>query len=224
MAGIVHRFLFKKITRPKLEPYLKQYATDAETLDIGSSYAPYKSYFPNSICLDIRDMEGVDVVGDAHDLPFEDNRFEMVLLTHVLDDCIDPFQVGREIERVLKPGGTVLMTVPFLFAINDGPHDYWRFTPYSLRKIFAPLDEIEIVPLFGQIETIAVLLQRIAFQSTGSKVRRVFYAAMARLLAALPLDRVMDQGGYPSIERKQGSQIDSIASAMYLAVFQKPTT
>ena len=68
--------LTTKITRKKLDIFLKRYASNKKTLDIGCSKGPYKKYFPNSIGVDIEKRDGVDVVADAHALPFKDAEFD----------------------------------------------------------------------------------------------------------------------------------------------------
>src|SRR5947209_6594551 len=56
---------------------------------------------------DIQELPGVDVVCDAHDLPFEDGSFDAVIAIAVLEHVFDPNRVESEIRRVLRMGGLV---------------------------------------------------------------------------------------------------------------------
>lgn len=56
---------------------------------------------------------------DIHEMPFEDNHFDVVLCNHVLEHVTDDMKAMREIYRVLKPGGWALMQVPFFSPVPD---------------------------------------------------------------------------------------------------------
>ena len=77
----------------------------------------------------------VDVFGDGRRLPFADASFETVLSTEVLEHVLAPAEVLREMARVLKPEGRLLLTVPFVAPLHEMPSDFYRFTPFSLRSL-----------------------------------------------------------------------------------------
>lgn len=83
-----------------------------------------------------RDMYGAkpDVFADAAHLPFDDGVFDAVICLEVLEHVRAPQLVLDEIARVLRPGGVVWLSMPFLYPIHDAPHDYQRFTQYGLRR------------------------------------------------------------------------------------------
>ncbi len=62
--------------------------------------------------IDIRCVEGVTVVCDAHCLPFRDGAFDYVKAYSALEHMCNPFRVCREIHRVLEPSGSAVMLVP----------------------------------------------------------------------------------------------------------------
>jgi SAM-dependent methyltransferase len=72
---------------------------------------------------------------DAAALPFVPSSFDTVLLLEVLEHVADAQQVLAEISRVLKPGGTLLISMPFLYPLHDAPHDYRRYTAPGLNKM-----------------------------------------------------------------------------------------
>ena len=169
----------KKITRARLEDFLKRHASPARVLDIGSGGSSYQRYFPNRVTIDIDPARKPDIVGDAHALPFKDGEFEFVLCTEVFEHLRDPRRAAGEMHRVLTAGGTLVLTTRFVYPIHDSPGDYWRFTKYGLRELFKDWEIVELVPEVHTFSTIGVLLQRIGFQSSlygGPLTKGVLYA------------------------------------------------
>lgn len=75
-----------------------------------------------------------DVFCDACRLPFADATVDTVLLLEVLEHLRHPAQALSEISRVLRPGGKLLLTLPFLYPVHDAPHDYQRYTAFGLVR------------------------------------------------------------------------------------------
>ena len=73
-----------------------------------------------------------DLEWDGRTLPFQDGSIDCVLETEVLEHCPRPERVTDEAWRVLKPGGFLLFTVPFLWPLHSVPHDQYRYTPFAL--------------------------------------------------------------------------------------------
>ena len=107
-------------------------------LDIGGGLGPYRKYVSaTSYCsLEINSALSPDIVGSALELPIRSGTTDSVLCNEVLEHLPDPTAAVREIHRVLKHGGRVYVTVPFLWCLHYEPHDYFRFTGHALRTIF----------------------------------------------------------------------------------------
>jgi SAM-dependent methyltransferase len=73
------------------------------------------------------------VFGDAASLPFSHDRFDTVLLLDVLEHLADPRRALGEAWRVLRPGGRLLVKVPFLYPLHDAPRDFRRWSGHGLR-------------------------------------------------------------------------------------------
>jgi SAM-dependent methyltransferase len=175
----------KKFTRGRLDVFVASHASNELVLDIGCGNSPYAKYFPDRIALDVvkRDVK-LDAVGDVSHLPFKATSFSKVLATEVLEHVKDPQRAIDEMERVLKPGGSLVLTTRFVFPLHDAPYDFYRFTKYGLRHLFRNWAGLKIMHEAGSFETIAILLQRITFQCDfyGSKIVKTFLLLIAHLV------------------------------------------
>ena len=127
-------------------------------LDVGCGQMPYKKflldnkYISQYTGLDIEtalvyDKEvKPDFTWNGIHMPFGDNHFDTLMATEVLEHCPDPVRIITEMNRVLKPGGLLFFTVPFLWNLHEVPHDEYRYTPFALQRIFndCGLEEIEL--------------------------------------------------------------------------------
>lgn len=100
-------------------------------LNIGSSS---KRAYPNTVNLDIGRFGKVDVIGDGKKLPFKNGVFDAVLIESVLEHIDEPEKVITESYRVLKKGGAIYISIPFVYAFHGSPNDYNRYTLNGLRE------------------------------------------------------------------------------------------
>lgn len=84
----------------------------------------------------------VDVICDAHDLPFADGVFDAVVIQAVLEHVLSPDRVVQELHRVLKRDGLVYSETPFMQQVHEGPYDFTRFTDMGHRCLFRSFDEL----------------------------------------------------------------------------------
>jgi len=112
-------------------------------LDVGAGIR--RSVFSNVVNTEIYPSESTDVVCVGEDLPFEDEQFDKVICFAVLEHTRRPWDVAKEIIRVLKPGGEVMIDYPFLQPLHGFPHHYFNATPEGLRSLFEESCDIESV-------------------------------------------------------------------------------
>lgn len=75
-----------------------------------------------------------DVFADAGRLPVREGSVDTVLMLEVLEHVRHPSDALAEVARVLRPGGSLLVTIPFLYPVHDAPHDYQRYTAHGLVR------------------------------------------------------------------------------------------
>lgn len=125
------RRLYKEIAKLKL---------DGEILDLGGSRkSGYHELIGGKHRITVANMDegtGLDLRFDLESaFPIEDNRYDSVLAMNVLEHVFGYDSFLRESNRVLKPGGSIYIGVPFLMNIHPSPHDYWRYSAETLEKV-----------------------------------------------------------------------------------------
>lgn len=153
-----------------------KYQISGRTLDIGCGGKPFRPIFYN-----IKEYIGIDFnyfsknkdfKGGKPDLffpenysktfrlPFKNESFDNVFSFQVLEHHKNPLKFFKEIIRITKKKGLILITAPFLYAIHEQPNDYWRITPFGLEEILKKYN-VEILELIKEgsiFSTISILL------------------------------------------------------------------
>jgi len=86
---------------------------------------------------------------DGHDIPFNDNSFDCVVVQAVLEHVLDPTRCVAEIHRVLNADGLVYAETPFMQQVHMHQYDFTRFTHLGHRRLFRHFEEIESGPTGG---------------------------------------------------------------------------
>ncbi len=123
-------------------------------LDIGCGQSPYK-FLLNQ---DATKYYGIDIIEasefgynnpditsfDGKNIPFENEKFDAVICTEVLEHVQDFQYLVNEIHRTAKPGADVIVTIPWSARYHYIPYDYFRYTPSSLKTMFASFSKVKI--------------------------------------------------------------------------------
>src|SRR6185436_3112405 len=113
---------------------------DGVVLEIGAGNMAASR--PNLIRLDVTLTPHVDVVGDAHALPFRPDVFDFMFSLAVLEHLRQPFVAAAEMTRVLRPGGYLYAECAFVFPFHGHPHHYFNATHLGLAELFGSLTPV----------------------------------------------------------------------------------
>jgi SAM-dependent methyltransferase len=132
--------------RKALWKVIKEYAASAngKILDFGCGSKPYETAF--SVCesytgLDVtqsghsHENSRIDILYDGRKLPFSNRTFDKVVCFEVFEHLEDPAASLEEIARVLKIGGELFITIPFMYGEHEIPFDFQRWTSFGLARL-----------------------------------------------------------------------------------------
>ena len=117
-------------------PFIEEIANNPHRLCLDVGAGLRHSYSENVVNVEIYPSHTTDVLCVGEDLPFEGSQFDYVICAAVLEHTRRPWDVAREICRVLKPGGKVLVDYPFLQGVHGYPHHYFNATPRGSISLF----------------------------------------------------------------------------------------
>lgn len=113
-------------------------------IDLGCGTAPYKvdmlrvadEYIGVDWENGLHDQSNVDVFADlTKPLPFPEAYADTAVSFQVMEHLPEPELFLKECHRILKHGGAVFLTVPFMWHVHEAPYDYYRYTRYGLKYL-----------------------------------------------------------------------------------------
>jgi len=189
------KFHLKEILRIVLPRYCK-----GKAIDVGAGHAKYsgmiKAYSDSYISVDDMSSEyeydndhfKPDVISDVLHMPLNDNEFDTVICTEVLEHVEDPFQLFIEIARILKHGGYAIVSSGWMAPYHKEPKDYWRFTidAYKILCKKSGLEFIEAHRKGGFFTVILYFINRnILLNASKYKTFNKIWARLNRLFEAI---------------------------------------
>ena len=141
--------------RRRLRQFVGALPPSALIVDLGSSL---RRLSPNIVCLDLIPTPGVDLVGDLHRIPLRADALDAIICTGVLEHVEDPNRVLEEFRRVLRPGGQIYASLPFLQGYHPSPTDFRRFTRDGARQLFSRFQIDQLVNTRGSASTVTWIL------------------------------------------------------------------
>lgn len=173
---LVRNRLLKSIQQ--LAPRLK-----GKMMDFGCGRKPYRSLFSVNEYIGVdyenpghsHDNELIDVFYDGKHLPFSDDSFDCIFSSEVFEHIFNLPEIMKELNRVLKSDGLILITCPFAFCEHEIPNDYARYSSYSIRYIFEQngFEVIEQIKTGNSTEAISQLRLMYLHQHIYPALKRI---------------------------------------------------
>ncbi|WHZ20896.1 MAG: hypothetical protein OJF47_000008 [Nitrospira sp.] len=161
-------------------------------LDVGCGTQPYRPLF---VAVDYTGMELdteenrarklADVFYCGPTFPFDSDTFDSLVCNEVLEHVFTPTEFVRELNRVLKPGGHLLLTVPFVWDEHEQPYDYARYSSFGLLALItgAGFEVVEHVKTMSDVRVLCQLVNAYLYKVTVSKSRYLNLFNMLLLMA-----------------------------------------
>jgi len=152
-----HNWLIYDIGAKWLDRFKGHYQGDL--YDLGCGEMPYKAWLLNYA----NSYTGVDwgstqhalkadIVADLNEpLPIESEVADTVMSLSVMEHLREPHVFLNEAHRILKPGGVMVLQVPFMWWVHEAPYDYYRYTHFGLQYLFekAGFVAVQVYPTTG---------------------------------------------------------------------------
>ncbi|PIR97605.1 MAG: hypothetical protein COT91_00435 [Candidatus Doudnabacteria bacterium CG10_big_fil_rev_8_21_14_0_10_41_10] len=146
------------------EKKLKLLSERGKILDVGSGkpwqkeMAQYKDWFKNTTyeTLDTDPQSQATHIADVQKIPLPDESYDAIICKAVLQHVPFPYNAIQQMHRVLKPGGLLLVYVPFIYPYHAKKNlykDYWRFSKDGIERLFRDFQGLEISPVDGYFTT-----------------------------------------------------------------------
>jgi SAM-dependent methyltransferase len=164
---------------------------DAVCLSIGGGPTRAHSRLFN---VNIGPFPNVDVVADAHQLPYADGSVDVIYSEAVFEHLHNPNKAAEEIFRVLKPGRKIFICSPFMFPYHGYPHHYQNYTISGHRRLFesAGFKVIEcgvcVGPVYTLTNVVGVFIREYSPRILTLPLR-IIWSAIA--VAIRPLDKLV---------------------------------
>lgn len=172
-------FIARKSLNNKVREFSKTVGPNLKILDVGCGSKPYQNYFAQNEYLGIdvevdNDADKVkipDKYFDGLNIPYNNDSFDLIICTQVLEHAIDPKKLLEECNRVLKTKGQIFLTMPFVYPEHAIPYDFRRFTSYGHRQILkeSSFNVESVIPTCGVFRVCGQLISVAIFESIKFK-------------------------------------------------------
>ena len=179
----IHLYFLMRDIKDAIDKYAKK-----DFLDLGCGNKPYKDWYQqltnsSTGCDAVQSSENVvDTICLASSLPYANESFDTVFSTQVLEHVFEQQQMINEAYRVLKPNGTIILTVPFTWELHEEPYDFFRVTKHGLKEMFEKAGfEIEYIKANGGKWAamfqmmINMIYSTFKFKTFKSKLLKIFF-------------------------------------------------
>lgn len=137
------------------------------TLDVGCGSKPYEQLYGSTEYVGLeydtpqnRSGKKADYLYDGKTFPFGDGEFDSMVPNEVFEHVFNPDRFLDETHRVLTPGGMILMTMPFVWDEHEQPHDFARYSSFSIRYLLER-HGFEIIEQRKSMDEVRVIFQLI---------------------------------------------------------------
>lgn len=129
-------------------------------LDLGCGSKPsyHRIIKGKIVCFDKTKNKIIHVAGSADKIPFKANSFDKIISINSFYYFENPFDVAKDLNKILKKNGKLVLVLPFFYPIHDAPLDRYRFTEYGLKTLLEPSFKIEKIKALGGVFNVPAIV------------------------------------------------------------------
>jgi len=197
---------------------------NGKVLDVGCGDSPYLFLLrdpSNYVGIDVNfatdfKYENRKVVNfDGVNIPFQNEEFDNIICTEVLEHVFEHQKLIDEMFRVLKKNGNAVITIPWSARFHYKPFDYFRYTPSTLEKIFASFSSIKIKERGTDLTTICSKIIVVYFRNiVNVNIKTILYLPL--LIAGIPFMGLVVLVAHGSLIFNVGSTDDPLGYTIIL--------
>lgn len=194
LVGLIINPFF--IARKELAGKIKSLSEEinGRILDVGCGTKPYLSFFNYTEYIGLEFDTGIDsekkeadYYYDGKTFPFESESFDSIICNQVLEHVFEPKEFLSEFYRVLKPGGKLLLTVPFIWDEHEQPYDFARYSSFGLIYLFEQ-SGFKVLRQNKSVSNIAVIFQLLSGYFYKISHRKKVFKWLFTLIIIFPLN------------------------------------
>jgi SAM-dependent methyltransferase len=163
------------------------------------AFRPPSNGVTSWICVNLDPITSPHVFGSVTQVPLRTALADCVICTEVLEHVTEPEQCVSEAHRILKPGGTLVGAVPFLYPVHGDPQDFQRFTSDGVRRLLGSFAAVDVRPMGGYFGSLGLLvelgIQELRGATFGRRAAGRVLRLVARALVWLDLRRARSTHG-----------------------------
>lgn len=174
----------------------KGYLT-GKLLDFGCGSKPYKEFISvhEYIGLDVEERGHphrygeADIYYDGKTVPFPDGHFDSIFSSEVFEHIFNLEEILTELHRVLKPGGHMLVTLPFVWEEHEIPYDFARYTSFGIEYLLKKngFDVIATEKTTNYVETVFQMWNAYIWNTYAYSPRWHLISLLRTLLLIAPI-------------------------------------
>jgi SAM-dependent methyltransferase len=214
------------------EVFVAYMPNNALVYDIGCGEKPFAEFLKGRVRrhvgVDLADgfyaADRVDLIGTAYDVPAPSGSADAIILSQVIEHLETPLMAMKEASRLLKPGGVLFLSFPFLYPQHAQPRDYLRYTEYYLKSSLAgdTFDIVECKRIGGLWYLLAVYLTIYLQSFDRGLLKRLFLAkALTSVTGFICLGLHTLEGGVLKLLGKNPEEVRASWTVDYVTVLRK---
>ena len=159
---------YQIIKRIKKQIGQQKIVLEIGSLNINGSIKDIFNDAESYIGIDKEKGNNVDIVMNAHQLKFKNNKFDCVLALGIFEHDDKWWESLKEIRRVLKKNGWFILQVPSIHVHIHNQPDYWRFTPDGVKSIMKKFKDVTIKKYYRNVDNYPQMIRIIAYGRRNS--------------------------------------------------------